>query len=65
MDTDIKGLFNISDDLQTNFTWSHYKIPIDDKILTWSKLHETYFKLPALLHGTFNSYAGDTFFDMS
>ena len=40
MDTDIKGLFNINDDLATTFKWNHYKVPINSKIQEWQKYNK-------------------------
>ncbi len=36
MDKDIKGLFNITDDLGVAFTWNMYTVPIDARLLDWS-----------------------------
>ena len=36
MDSDIKGLFNLTDDLATEFKWNIYKVPIDKSILQWN-----------------------------
>lgn len=49
MDSDIKGLFNLTDDKGTTFKWNHYKMPIDEKIFSWQTYNPTNKYLPTLL----------------
>lgn len=41
MQSDYKGIFNLTDDLKTNFKWNIYKYPIDENILKWSTFNYT------------------------
>ncbi len=66
MEHDKKGLADIYDDKATKFVWNLYKIPIDDKIFSWSvkpmrKSQPTLFKASL----TLGSDLGDTYLDMS
>lgn len=66
METDLKGLIDIEDDLFGDFTWNMYKVPLNEDIFKWSKkttnLNET-----TLLKATFTLDAnlGDTYLDVS
>lgn len=64
MQTDFKGLIDITDDLGTNFAWNMYKVPIDSKILNWNTYNSTNLHSPVLLKANINlSEAGDTYLD--
>jgi len=40
MATDIKGMFNFTDDLSSVFKWNIYKVPVDENILIWRTLNQ-------------------------
>jgi hypothetical protein len=40
MATDLKGMFNFTDTLSTEFKWNIYKVPVDGNILKWNTLNE-------------------------
>mgnify|MGYP001190418720 CR=1 FL=1 len=64
MQTDYKGLIDITDDLGTIFSWNMYKIPIDNKILNWNNYNSTSTNSPVLLKATVNlAETGDTYLD--
>ena len=54
MDTDIKGLFNITDDLSTSFVWTMYRIPIDNLLLSWTNFQSKFINQPTLLKSVIN-----------
>ena len=66
MATDLKGMFNFTDTLSTEFKWNIYKVPVDGNILKWNTLNEKQLKLPTLLKAEINlQTVGDTYLDMS
>ena len=66
MDSDIKGLFNLTDDLATEFKWNIYKVPIDKSILQWNNYNSKQLMLPTLLTADISlRTVGDTYLDMS
>lgn len=65
METDRKGLFKISDNHSTKFTWDIYKVNIEESLLKWNKLTDPR-PFPALLKGTFSlASVGDTYLNLS
>jgi hypothetical protein len=66
MAKDIKGLFNITDDLGVSFVWNMYRIPIDALLLTWSNFQPKLLNQPTLLKSVIMlPTAADTYMDMS
>jgi len=66
MDSDIKGLFNLTDDLATEFKWNIYKVPIDKSILQLNNYNSKQLMLPTLLTADVSlRTVGDTYLDMS
>ena len=66
MATDIKGMFNFTDDLSTVFKWNIYTVPVDENILKWNTFNQKQLKLPTLLKAEINlKTVGDTYLDMS
>ncbi len=66
MDSDIKGLFNLTDDLATEFKWNIYKVPIDKSILQLNNYNSKQLMLPTLLTADISlRTVGDTYLDMS
>lgn len=49
METDIKGLFNLTDDLGIAFAWNMYKVQIDNDLLKWTKYGSPLLMSPTLL----------------
>lgn len=66
METDYKGLINITDEAKTVFQWNMYKVPVDNNILNWTKYTPTTSISPTLLKATVNlPKVGDTYLDAS
>ena len=66
MATDIKGMFNFTDDLSSVFKWNIYKVPVNENILKWDRFNQKQLKLPTLLKAEINlKTAADTYLDMS
>lgn len=66
MDNDIKGLFNISDDLGFAFTWNMYRVPIDISLFQWGDFNHKFLNQPTLFSSVLQlQTVGDTYFDMS
>lgn len=64
MQTDYKGIIDITDDLDTSFLWNIYKLPFDDKILQWTTYNSTSPIAPTLLKATINvQTVGDVYID--
>lgn len=67
MEHDLKGITDISDDIDSRIVWTLYKIPLDQSIFTWSKAPVSS-REPALLKASLSLNAteiGDTYLDMS
>ena len=66
MQTDFKGIIQISDTKGENFNWTMYRINIDSDVLKWDKAEGDLQNIPVLSKGTFTiSSIGDTYLDMS
>lgn len=65
METDYKGIIDITDDLGSNFIWNMYKVPVDSNILKWSNYNAN-LPSPTLMKATINlSQVGDVYIDVS
>jgi hypothetical protein len=40
MATDIKRMFNFTDDLSSVFKWNIYKVPVNENILKWDRFNQ-------------------------
>lgn len=64
MATDIKGLFNLTDDKGEAFNWNIYKLNIDENMLKWTALEDKEIKLPTLLKAEVSlEKVGDVYLD--
>ena len=65
MQTDFKGIIEISDTKGQTFNWTMYKVNINSDLLKWEKAEGELQNNPILSKGTFNiSSVGDTYLDM-
>jgi beta-galactosidase len=65
MQTDFKGLIKFKDTYNTNYSWKIYKLPIDNKILSWNKMSNIA-PSPRLVKTKLNlNKIGDTYLNMT
>lgn len=64
MNTDFKGLINITDDLKTAHKWTIYRVPLDAQVLNWGNYNPSHHNAPTLLHANLNlKEVGDVYLD--